>query len=337
MIERLSMEGRYSAAEAAIHINRYSLAKDMCKNKVVLDISCGEGYGSMLLKQWGAKKVVGLDISEEAILNAQKNFAEKDLEFIIHDAMNLDCFNDNYFDMVVSFETIEHLTEPLKFLKEIKRVSKKDAPIIITCPNDYLYYPTEQEFNPYHIKKYTFEDFQKLLSITFKKDNIKYMIGTLAEGFSNILVDNEAYFLQKDMLKNETYIPALKVGTKEIIDQTNCSYYIAFINALELKENIVFYPATIHRWIPDPIDKKEVKILEYKSENEYLKHNIKKIQRKYKKLKKNYVNLVKEKEKLSIELSEHEYLRSQIINSKTYRISLVFYKIYRKIFWWRYK
>lgn len=250
MIERLAMNDKYSSMEAAIHIGRYNMARQICKGKVVLDISCGEGYGTKLLKKWGAKKVIGVDISEETIENAKKIFYEKNIDFIVHDAVDLNCFKDNIFDLVVSFETIEHLQKPLEFLKEIKRVAKKSAKFIITCPNDYAYYPEENQFNPYHIKKYTFEEFKEMISDTFENKNIKYMIGTKTEGFINIFLDgNEKLKYQKDMINNYDLIKSMKVNPEHKIDDKNCSYFIALINIKEIDESAVIFPTSIFPFI----------------------------------------------------------------------------------------
>lgn len=325
MIERLPMESKYSAIEASIHMGRYSLAKKYCKNKIILDIACGEGYGTRLLKNWGAKKVVGLDISEESVKQANKEFSEKGIDYIVHDATDLSCFKDNTFDMIVSFETIEHLQNPLKFLKEIKRVATKDAIIIITCPNDYLYYPKENEHNPYHIKKYTFEDFKLLLNKVFDKNITNYMIGTKAEGFLNTFPNeyNKNMF-QKDMINNYEQILTQMIYSDKKIDFQNCSYYIAFINVNNPEPNSVIFPTTIYRWVPDPIDKINVLSLANKEENDYLKNNI--------------VLMRKKIDNMNEQIKELENQCGQLtnlVNSKTYKFSLILYRIYKKLFWWR--
>ena len=66
MIERLdiSEKNKYSATEASIHLTRYLTAKKFIQGKTVLDIACGEGYGSYLMKKWGAKTVQGVDIDQ---------------------------------------------------------------------------------------------------------------------------------------------------------------------------------------------------------------------------------------------------------------------------------
>lgn len=86
-------------------------------------MASGEGYGSYLLKKWGAKKVIGIDVDEETVKTADSIFTSEGVEFQCHTAEKLP-FPDYYFDMIVSFETIEHLEHPEKFLKEVKRTLK---------------------------------------------------------------------------------------------------------------------------------------------------------------------------------------------------------------------
>ena len=333
MIERLLMDSKYSANEASIHLCRYNIAKQYCKNKTILDISCGEGYGTKLLKDWGAKRVIGLDISKESIKKARENFEEKNVEYIVHDAINLDCFQDNTFDMVVSFETIEHLSDPKKFLKEIKRVATESAVFIITCPNDYLYYPQKNEHNPYHLKKYKFEDFKNILRGVFDKKDIKYMMGTKAEGFLNTYVDNNIKLkYQKEMINNYFPIMTQKLISDKTIDYNNCSYYIALINIPKLDEQAVIFPTTIYRWEPDPIDNMKVINLSNEAENAYLQKNIKKLINELNKKNKIIEKLEDEKKVLKGKCDFAENKIKEIANSKTYNLSLKIYNIYKKIF-----
>lgn len=89
-----------------------------------MDATCGTGYGSSLLLEKGAKKVIGIDISKDTIDYCNHNFNKENLQFKIDDCRKLNLEN-LYFDVVVSFETLEHLSEPELFLSEIKRVLKK--------------------------------------------------------------------------------------------------------------------------------------------------------------------------------------------------------------------
>src|SRR5690606_5658101 len=96
-----------SSLEASIHLARYACVIPFVKDKVVLDVACGEGYGSALLKLYGAARVVGVDISNEAIDKARSTFSESGAEYIVSDVAELESlFPAGSFDVIVSIETI---------------------------------------------------------------------------------------------------------------------------------------------------------------------------------------------------------------------------------------
>jgi len=144
------------------------MAYDYAAGKTVLDLASGEGYGSCVLAK-KAKKVVGVDISEECIAHAKAKYAEREnLEFIRGSCISIP-FDRETFDLVVSFETIEHLAEHDKMLDEIKRVLKKKGLLIISSPNKNIYGKFENE---YHIKELTLDEFLELLKSRFRYINI---------------------------------------------------------------------------------------------------------------------------------------------------------------------
>ncbi len=159
MIERLSFAETqaYSAVEAAIHLCRYSLAQRLCAGKTVLDISCGEGYGSALMAtHWGAAEVHGVDISEEAIGCARERFGAEHVTFHCRPADDLDeVFEAESFALIVCLETMEHVPDAGRLLASLRRLLKPDGVLVLTCPNDWWYYPTPAEGNPYHVRKFT--------------------------------------------------------------------------------------------------------------------------------------------------------------------------------------
>ena len=103
--------------------------------KNVLDIACGDGEGSAILAQ-RIPSVSGVDISIDLINCANKNSSNSNLSFIAGDARSTG-FNDSYFDGVVSCHTLEHFDPPnqVLFLKELKRIAKPGAPVIIATPD----------------------------------------------------------------------------------------------------------------------------------------------------------------------------------------------------------
>jgi ubiquinone/menaquinone biosynthesis C-methylase UbiE len=150
------------------HIHRYAFASRFTKDKTVLDIACGTGYGSSYLKEKGAKTVVGGDISSECLEFARKNYNAQGLNFVWLDAVNLP-FPDEHFDVVVSFETIEHIRDYRKFLAECKRVLKKDGLLICSTPNKDIFSPYKQVSIPAHVREFRVGEFRDSLAEFFRE------------------------------------------------------------------------------------------------------------------------------------------------------------------------
>jgi len=148
------------------HINRYQFALKFVKSKTVLDVACGTGYGSNYLTK-EAKEVVGVDISNDAINYAKNNYIKPNLNFYNGDAINLP-FLDESFDVIVSFETIEHIRKYDKFLNECWRVLRNGGLFICSTPNKKISSPhTKLPLNPFHVKEFYIDEFYELLDRYF--------------------------------------------------------------------------------------------------------------------------------------------------------------------------
>lgn len=143
------------------HMHRYLLACEIAANKIVLDIACGEGYGAALLAQT-AKQVIGVDISEMAITRAQDRYVKDNLKFKVGDCIDIP-LQENSVDLVVSFETIEHITQHDQMMNEIKRVLKSEGLLMISSPDKQMYSIEPGYTNPFHIKELTDIEFKQLL------------------------------------------------------------------------------------------------------------------------------------------------------------------------------
>lgn len=135
------------------HQQRYKFAgKRIDYPTKVLDISCGDGYGSELLKKAGAKHVVGIDIDTIASKNAQSKHG-KYVEFVTGDAQKIP-IKDKSFATITSFETYEHVQDPELFLSEVTRVLDEDGTLIISTPNRNISNPNtarqDTPNNPFH-------------------------------------------------------------------------------------------------------------------------------------------------------------------------------------------
>jgi SAM-dependent methyltransferase len=172
---------------AVEHLHRYAICLDFVKGKKVLDIASGEGYGSNLIAKY-AQEVVGVDISKDAVVHAQKKYACENLEFQVGSVLDIP-YESDVFDVVVSFETIEHISDHRKMIAEIKRVLKSDGLLIISTPEKAVYSDQANYSNPYHEKELYEEEFVQILSEQFPFIQLgyqKYIIGSLISTPANL-------------------------------------------------------------------------------------------------------------------------------------------------------
>lgn len=148
------------------HLHRYALAQPFVKDKVVLDIACGEGYGSNLMAQI-AKKTIGVDISKETISEAREKYKKSNLQFLEGSTSNIPC-EDHSIDIVVSFETIEHHDQHEKMIEEILRVLKPEGLLIMSSPDKFFYSIVRNHENPFHVKELFEDEFKRLILKYFR-------------------------------------------------------------------------------------------------------------------------------------------------------------------------
>ena len=157
-------EGRYMFQR---HLQAYQFSVNFCRERVILDAGCGEGYGSYLLSD-AAARVIGIDKSEEAINHCKEKYVRQNLEYRAMDVRSMD-LADGLFDVAVSFQAIEHLGDAQKFINELRRVLKKGGSAIIGTPNKSL---CEGPAGKYHAKEYRYNEFRDLLNTYFS--NVEY-------------------------------------------------------------------------------------------------------------------------------------------------------------------
>lgn len=148
------------------HLHRYAIVKSFIVNKKVVDIACGEGYGSYLISHF-ASNVVGIDISDIAIAHANQKYNHSNLQFIEGSASDIP-IEQNTIDVVVSFETIEHHDKHDEMMKEIVRILKPDGVLIISSPDKYYYSDVPNFKNLFHVKELYYPEFKLLIKNHFK-------------------------------------------------------------------------------------------------------------------------------------------------------------------------
>ncbi len=147
------------------HFHRYVFARELVTGKKVLDAACGEGYGSALLASV-ASSVTGVDISGSAITHARSRYPAANLTFLESDCLDLP-LEDDGFDCIVSFETLEHLEHQETLLNEFRRVLKPDGFLLISSPDKAVYTDRQQNRNEFHIKELYRDEFESLINSTF--------------------------------------------------------------------------------------------------------------------------------------------------------------------------
>ena len=150
------------------HIARYQALLPLVKNKTVLDIACGTGYGSKALAA-RAKKVYAVDYSYESIAYAQKHYHGRNIAYLVGDAIDIP-LADSSVDVVVSLETIEHIKNYRKFLRETKRILKPTGLFIVSTPSDQEYI----EDNRWHLHWFNFKELYRLLKGLFSHVTFYY-------------------------------------------------------------------------------------------------------------------------------------------------------------------
>ena len=150
------------------HFQRYRFAFNNIHSKVnILDGACGSGYGTYALSLHGnCKSITGIDISKDAIAQAKSLFNSKKLNYLVDDLTSTN-FKDHSYDLITSFETIEHLKNIHDVFIEFKRLLKPDGKIILSVPDIDTNKNAGYE-NKYHFNELSLKEFKSVLNSNFK-------------------------------------------------------------------------------------------------------------------------------------------------------------------------
>ena len=141
----------------ADHLERYRFLESSVKNKKVLDIACGTGYGSNILIEAGASQYVGVDISEDSIEYAKQQFCSEKASFIVGDIGNFESAEP--FDVIACFETIEHVSFYPSALKNLFSVLRPGGVLVISSPNRLITSPKALQLNDTPVNKFHTQEF----------------------------------------------------------------------------------------------------------------------------------------------------------------------------------
>lgn len=157
---------KYIVAE---HLQRYHAVLDLVRGKKVLDAACGTGYGTALMASVAAE-ATGVDISAEAVQYAKRRYASCGNAHYLEASVDALPFPDHSFDVIVSFETIEHVPEEVqnRFLREIKRCLKEDGLLVMSSPDKRTYSDLPGFHNEFHVREFYVEEFEAFLQQEFR-------------------------------------------------------------------------------------------------------------------------------------------------------------------------
>ncbi len=148
------------------HYHRYLLAHRFAAGRDVLDIACGEGYGSHALAQV-ARSVVGVDIAAEVVAHANRRYATAACRFLEGSVTAVPAA-DQAFDVVACFETLEHVAQQAEAVAELRRVLRPDGVLLISTPNARAEDGAWHEGNPFHVRELDAGEFRDLLAQRFR-------------------------------------------------------------------------------------------------------------------------------------------------------------------------
>jgi len=150
------------------HWHRYAFARHFVAGRRVLDAACGEGYGTAYLSDIAAA-VVGLDLDGATIVHASARYASCPRARFVQSSCTTLPFADACFDVVVSFETVEHLeaADQVRMLAEFARVLTPSGLLVISSPNKRLYSDARGYVNEFHRHELYRDGFADLLAAHF--------------------------------------------------------------------------------------------------------------------------------------------------------------------------
>ncbi len=171
---------RSGERQVAKHINdieqfhrwRYEeAAKYLCSTDSVLDLCCGVGYGTHILSNY-CEKIIGVDISEEAVDYAGENWSGKNICYAVADAVSI----VDPFDVVVCYEGIEHVEYTFKLFESFQKINPKL--FIVSTPH----YLCPIGGNTFHYKHFGMDElinFYDKIGYKIKRGELLYFRGGL--------------------------------------------------------------------------------------------------------------------------------------------------------------
>jgi 2-polyprenyl-3-methyl-5-hydroxy-6-metoxy-1,4-benzoquinol methylase len=153
--------GRDFDYDEARHLTAYLQARPLAAGKSVLDVGCGEGFGTQTLAEV-AREVVGVDYSADAVAFCRSRWSKPNLRFEVVDFTRPGAFEER-FDVVLCSQVLEHIADEPPFLAGLRARLADGGTLMLTTPNKLVSFSE----NPYHLREYTPAELRALLGRTF--------------------------------------------------------------------------------------------------------------------------------------------------------------------------
>jgi 2-polyprenyl-3-methyl-5-hydroxy-6-metoxy-1,4-benzoquinol methylase len=211
-IERF-VPGDVAGPVAEAHLARYGTACRLVAGKRVGDIACGAGYGSRMLAEAGAASVIGIDNCVDALREAAGRYPHRQVRYLAADATTLPLAAGS-LDLVVSFETIEHLREPARFLGEVRRVLRPGGLLLLSTPNREVTrlgiprYWRRRPSNPFHVREFTRPEIYQMLrrcGFAVEEESGQYFLPSRYTGLPTLLAIVAREALLRDGRRKRIY------------------------------------------------------------------------------------------------------------------------------------
>ncbi|MDQ2882706.1 MAG: glycosyltransferase [Actinomycetota bacterium] len=145
------------------HYHRYALAARFTAGARVLDLACGEGYGTALLAA-GARDVVGVDIDPRTVEHATANYRLDNLRFTIGSMIDPELLAGvERFDVITCFEALEHVEQQDVLMAVVRRLLAPGGLFLTSTPDVTVYSHEHGNDNPFHVRELTEPEFRALL------------------------------------------------------------------------------------------------------------------------------------------------------------------------------
>lgn len=290
--ERMVPEKHKGSGIYGEHIARYSAVEELVRGKSVLDIASGSGYGTFQLAKF-AKSIVGVDVSEDAILYSRKHYASNNIVYVKGDGKRIPA-DDHVFDVVVCFETIEHLDDYHVFMAEINRVLKPDGLLVLSTPNDKEF----AEGNHFHLHEFENDELLALVRQYYKYVKPYYQatwIGNIIGTYENMTAEWESKVLFRQL---------------KAIDPDKFLYFYFLCSNREITESIETQVSMSQHWSDRSIVEKNQLTADHIRNLENIIVNLRADAHTYKKEYKNITN-----ELQSVYASKRWRIVSRIVNT----------------------